>query len=89
MGVLLGLAVILSISLSSVNRDLYENFAEPTGVSLDSSGAPIDASGEPVPPPAPVPTTPPVVKTAQPKLQMLAGLDNHLATFAPIGAGDS
>tara|TARA_B100001250_G_scaffold302493_1_gene264225 strand:+ start:2728 stop:3351 length:624 start_codon:yes stop_codon:yes gene_type:complete len=90
MGVLLGLAVILSISLSSVNRDLYENFAEPVGVSLDSSGAPVDASGEPVPPTvATVPQTPPSVEKVQPQLQMLTGLDNHLASFAQLGAGDS
>ena len=58
MGVMLGLAVILSISLASVNKDLFETFADvpgteataPVGAVLDNTDASgVDASGVGVP----------------------------------------
>lgn len=61
MGVLLGLAVVLSISMAATNKDVYESFTQkPSKVILpvlpadmaDSSGAPIDSysdsSGAPI-----------------------------------------
>ena len=47
MGILIGLAVVLSISMASVNRDLYESFSQKIPGYSDSSGAPFDSSGIP------------------------------------------
>uniref|UniRef100_A0A6C0AWT3 Uncharacterized protein n=1 Tax=viral metagenome TaxID=1070528 RepID=A0A6C0AWT3_9ZZZZ len=47
MGILIGLAVVLSISMASVNRDLYESFSQNIPGFSDSSGAPFDSSGIP------------------------------------------
>ncbi len=75
MGVLLGLAVVLSISMAATNKDVYESFTQkPSKVILpiaadmtDSSGAPIDldSSGSQLPPSLPenLPTDRPATKT--------------------------
>ena len=47
MGILIGLAVVLSISMASVNKDLYESFSHKIPGYSDSSGAPFDSSGIP------------------------------------------
>ena len=100
MGVLLGLAVVLSISMAATNKDVYESFTQkPSKVILpvlpaemaDSSGAPIDldSSGTQLPPS--LPTQKPATKTVAaaakdgPKSSNpLTGLDDHLAAYAPV-----
>jgi len=100
MGVLLGLAVVLSISMAATNKDVYESFTQkPSKVILpvlpaemaDSSGAPIDldSSGTQLPPS--IPTQKPATKTVAaaakdgPKSSKpLTGLDDHLAAYAPV-----
>ena len=61
MGVMLGLAVVLSIALASVNKDLYESFEDgalpavmTTATEEDDIDLDLDASGSPVCPPCPV-----------------------------------
>ena len=100
MGVLLGLAVVLSISMAATNKDVYESFTQkPSKVILpvlpaemaDSSGAPIDldSSGTQLPPNLPTerPATKTVAAAAKdgPKSSKpLTGLDDHLAAYAPV-----
>lgn len=82
MGVMLGLAVILSISLASVNKDLYESFVEENYV------APIDYKLEEPPCKKPAEKTK-AVKVVNKSEYSVSGVDDHLSIYAPFVSHES